>query len=98
MNPDPALAHLPTPERLVELLSERQHLHPHHSVASALEKLIGQLGICPDAVRRASHSLVINSGQAIGRLRRTELIQLARTIHRIWRQNVAAGSAPSQSA
>ena len=85
-------------ERIVDALSERQHLRPHQPLGQALATVGEQLGICPMAVAEASNSLHIDASASIGRLRRTKLIQLARTIHRLWRQSVAAPSGRSQPA
>jgi hypothetical protein len=85
-------------ERIVDALSQRQHLRPHQSVGEALAVAGEQLGICPTAASEAINSLHVDASRPIGRLRRTELIQLARTIHRLWRQSVAAPSGQSQPA
>jgi hypothetical protein len=85
-------------ERIVDALSQRQHLRPHQNVAEALAAVAEQLGVCPGAIGGAIASLHIDSSRPIGRLRRTELTQLARTIHRLWRQSVAAPSGQSQPA
>jgi hypothetical protein len=85
-------------ERIVDALSERQHLRPHQAIGEALAAVGEQLGICPQAIAEANNSLHIDASGSIGRLRRTELIQLARTIHRLWRQSVAAPSGRSQPA
>ena len=85
-------------ERIVDALSERQHLRPHQPLGDALAAVGEQLGICPMAVGAAVNSLKVDGSRPIGRLRRTELTQLARTIHRFWRQSVAAPSEESQPA
>lgn len=85
-------------ERIVEALSQRQHLRPHQPAGEAVTAVAEQLGVCPIAVGEAIASLHLNSTRAMGRLRRTELTQLARTIHRVWRQSVVAPSGQSQPA
>jgi hypothetical protein len=85
-------------ERIVDALSERQHLRPHQPISEALAAVGEQLGICALAVGEAVNSLHVDASHPIGRLRRTELMQLGRTIHRLWRQSVAAPSGQSQPA
>lgn len=87
-----------TPERIVEVLSEQQYLRPHQSVGDAVAATIERLGVCPDAAGRALVALGLSSVVLIGRLRRTELIQLGRTVHRLWRQNVVDAAGQSQPA
>lgn len=85
-------------ERIVDALTERQHLRPHQAVGEAVRAVGEQLGICPAAAGAAINSLNVDVSNPIGRLRRTELLQLGRTIHRLWRQSVAAPSGQSQPA
>jgi hypothetical protein len=85
-------------DRVVEALSRQQFLRPHQSVNAAIAAVVDELGVCPDAAREAVESLDTNPTSAIGRLRRTELIQLGRTIYRFWRQSVVENSTPSQPA
>jgi len=73
-------------ERLLEVLTQRQHVSPHEPVANALAATVDEVGVCPVAIEQALGWLGIDPQQAIGRLRRTELMQLARTVHRYWRQ------------
>ena len=54
--------------------------------------------IVSGATKRAIELLRIDPIVAVGRLRRTELIQLGRTIHRIWRQNAMAAAGQPQPA
>jgi hypothetical protein len=96
--PDPRFAVVVAPERIVEALSEQQHLHPHQTIGEAVATVVGRLGICPEAAARALASLALDSEKLMGRLRRTELMQLGRTIHRLWRQNVAEATGQSQPA
>lgn len=77
-------------QNLLEALSTRQHLAPHEPVTQALETVIDRLGVCPDAVEQAVAWLQVDGAERIGRLRRTELMQLARSIHRYWRHPTSA--------
>ncbi|HYO10245.1 MAG TPA: hypothetical protein VER17_14855 [Tepidisphaeraceae bacterium] len=73
-------------EKLLEALTTRQHLAPHEPVAATLANAVDSLGVCPEAVRQALQWLQLDGAQKVGRLRRTELMQLARSVHRYWRQ------------
>ena len=83
-------------ENLLEILTSRQHLHPHESVQAVLNRTVDELGVCPNAVEQALQWLQLDGHAPIGRVRRTELMQLARTVHRFWRQAAMAGS-PSKT-
>lgn len=83
-------------DNLLEVLSTRQHLRPHEPVASSLEHAIDALGVCPGAVAQAIQWLQIDPQASVGRLRRTELTQLARSIHRFWRQRSSESAAQSR--
>lgn len=72
-------------DRLLQKLSQWQHLGPHESVDAVLKRTVEQLGVCPAAVDQVVGRLQIDTSQPVGRLRRTELVQLARTLHRQWR-------------
>jgi hypothetical protein len=78
---------------LLDALTTRQHVAPHEPLARALAVLTEKLGVCPTAVEQAVTWLGVDPKIAVGRLRRTELTQLARSIHRIWRQHAAAATA-----
>lgn len=73
------------PDSIVQLLTNRQHLRPHLSVREVLEQAITELGCCPIAIDRATQWLNLDTTRAIGRLRRSELLQLSRSVHRFWR-------------
>lgn len=77
--------------RILEELSIRQHLQPHRLVREVLSDAQLELGLCPKAAQTAMEWLQLDGGQAIGRLRRSELIQLSRSIHRFWRQASSEG-------
>jgi hypothetical protein len=84
-------------ENLLEILTTRQHLHPHESVQAVLNRTVDELGVCPNAVEQALQWLQLDGRSPIGRVRRTELMQLARTVHRFWRQAVATPSKAPRS-
>jgi hypothetical protein len=73
-------------QNLLDALTERQHLSPHEPLAQSLARTVDCLGVCPGAIDEATRWLAIDPSISIGRLRRTELNQLARSIHRFWRQ------------
>ena len=75
-------------DQILSALSLRQHLRPHETVENSLKAMVGALGVCPDAVASAITWLGLDRARCIGRLRRTELVQLVRAIHRNWAQNV----------
>jgi hypothetical protein len=77
---------------VVELLTTRQFLHPHLPLTTVLQSAMDELGCCPAAIQRALEWLQMDPALAIGRLRRSELIQLGKSIHRFWRQ-----AAPEQT-
>ena len=82
---------------LLNVLTTRQHLAPHESLKHALTRLISELGVCAQAIEQSLQRLQVDPQQSIGRLRRTEILQLARTIHRVWQQratDVAATMSP----
>src|SRR5262245_48705093 len=74
-------------EDVLEVLTRRQHLKPHAPLADVLRDAIEELRCCPEAVKRAMDWLQVDWNKPVGRLRRTELTQLARTIYRLWRQS-----------
>ena len=73
-------------QNLLAALTTRQHLNPHEPVSESLAKTVDSLGVCPNAIEQALAWLSLDPTTAIGRLRRTELTQLARSVHRFWRQ------------
>ena len=78
---------------LLGALTTAQYLSPHEPLAHALARTVDALGVCPQAVNHALAWLAVDPATPIGRLRRTELMQLARSIHRFWRQPGAAAAA-----
>src|SRR4051794_18613243 len=83
-------------DRLVDALSEQQFLKPHQTVKDAVNSVVGQLGVCPDAARVAMEALRVEPATRVGRMRRTELMQLGRALYRHWRQAVVEETTPSQ--
>ena len=76
-------------------LSTRQHIDPHRPLKDSLAHAQAQTGFCPDAAERAMQWLQLDPEAPIGRLRRSELMQLARSIHRYWGH--ALSSEPTES-
>jgi len=80
-------------ETILAFLSDSQYLHPHQSLDQVLREAVDTAGVCPDAIAQSLQWLQLNAAQSLGRLRRTELVQLARSIHRFWRQAVMESQA-----
>jgi hypothetical protein len=78
-------------EGILRELTTRQHLRPHQPLGNAVAEIVEHVGACPAAAEGAMERLDLDSARSIGRLRRGELIQLARGMYRLWMQNVAAG-------
>lgn len=74
--------------RILADLTGRQHLRPHRPLGEALAAAAADLGFCPGAAETAIGWLQLDPAGAIGRLKHAELIQLARSIHRFWRQSL----------
>lgn len=74
-------------ETLLESLTQKQFTHPHRSVASVLQETAEALGGCPAEGAKVMLRLGISAETAIGRLRRTEIMQLSRALHRQWRND-----------
>jgi hypothetical protein len=82
---------------LLGALTTAQYLDPHEPLGQSLNRTGDALGVCPQAVSHAVAWLAVDPATPIGRLRRTELMQLARSIHRFWRHAAAAvAPAPAQ--
>jgi hypothetical protein len=79
---------------ILQDLTDRQHLRPHQTLAHALEAASASLGFCPHAAETALLWLQLDPGTTLGRLRRTQLAQLANSIHRFWQQALAMSSQP----
>ena len=83
---------------LLDSLSTRQHLRPHEPLESSIRLLTESLGVCPGAAEQALRWLGLDPSTSVGRLRRTELNQLATAIHRYWRQNASQTAPPPNPA
>ncbi len=77
---------------ILNYLTTRQHVAPHAPIAAQIERTTEEFGCCPQAIERAIEWLGIDGRRPIGRLRRSELVQLSRAVHRFWMQNRAAAS------
>jgi hypothetical protein len=83
----------PDSDEILHDLTTRQHLFPREALSRVLADSASEIGFCPAAAERAVAWLQLDAGTAIGRLRRTELAQLARCVYRFWRQSIAGESA-----
>jgi hypothetical protein len=61
-------------------------LRPHEPVREVLRAAVDELGCCSAAVERGLEWLTVDPALPVGRLRRSELIQLGKSISRFWRQ------------
>jgi hypothetical protein len=84
-------------DRILQDLTDRQHMRPHQTLGEALEAASESLGYCPLAAQTALSWLHLDPHSTIGRLRRSQLAQLANSIHRFWQQALAM-AAQSQPA
>lgn len=82
---------------ILQDLTNRQHLRPHQTLGQALEAASESLGYCPRAAETALSWLHLDPSATLGRLRRSQLAQLANSIHRFWQQALAV-AAQSQTA
>ncbi|WP_428937589.1 hypothetical protein [Fontivita pretiosa] len=89
-------APLPESDLVLNYLTTQQHLQPHQPVGQVLEQTVQALGCCPQAVERARQWLAVDGARAIGRLRRSELVQLARVVHRFWMHNLGNSESSNQ--
>jgi hypothetical protein len=84
-------------DNLLEALSNRQYLRPHEPVSASLAHAVETLGVCPQAVEQAVGWLQLEPSTPVGRLRRTELTQLARSVYRFWRQRTTTAAPAAES-
>jgi hypothetical protein len=70
--------------QIIEQLQTEQFIRPHQTVADAMQRARDVIGFCPDAAAHALRWLEIDAAQKVGRLRRTELLQLSRCLQRAW--------------
>ena len=95
-------------EGILRELTVRQHLTPRRPLAEVVAETVERVGACPVAAERAMGRLELDGARSIGRLKRGELIQLARGVYRLWAHALAreadappggdAGMAESQQA
>jgi hypothetical protein len=71
-------------ERIIAALQRQQFVWPHQGVGAALEAARQETGFCAHAAARALEALGIDASRQIGRLKRCELMQLARAVERFW--------------
>jgi hypothetical protein len=69
---------------ILSTLSEWQYLRPHRPLSDVISDAVAKLGICPAAAQRAVDRLEMDASHPVGRLRATELNQLARCMQRMW--------------
>ena len=79
-------------------LTTRQHLAPHRPVGEVVAETAERVGACMVAADRALARLQLDRSRSIGRLRRGELIQLARGMYRLWARALMAEAAATAAA
>jgi hypothetical protein len=84
-------------DEILRELTVRQHVGPHRRLADVVAEMIERTGACPVAAERAMERLELDGNRPIGRLKRGELIQFARGMHRLWGQALAADAAASSA-
>jgi hypothetical protein len=77
-------------DALLNGLTTQQFINPQQPLNDALAVAREKIGFCPQAAETALQWLQMDGKRPIGRLRRTELMQLARCIERFWRQATTA--------
>src|SRR5687767_13619691 len=77
---------------ILKELTTRQHLTPHRPLRLVLSDIVERTGACPIAADRAVARLELDVQKSIGRLKRGELIQLARSMYRFWAHALAHSS------
>jgi hypothetical protein len=77
-------------------LTSRQHLRPQQTIQDVLSDATQLFGCCPQAIGRGMEWLGIEPSVKIGRLRRSELMQLARAIHRFWMKNLETAASDAK--
>lgn len=83
-----------TSDEILSELSTRQFVRPHRPTGEALAEVAERLGACPDAAARALAWLDLDPAGVVGRLTRTQLAQLALSVHRFCRQSAEPASMP----
>jgi hypothetical protein len=74
---------------ICEFLSSYQYLHPHAPIGEAVEQAVAKVECCPEAAEQAIQWLQLDGQASIGRLRRSQVVQLAQSMYRFWRSNLA---------
>jgi hypothetical protein len=72
---------------ILDALTRWQHVRPRLATMQAAGLVGREVGCCPDIPARAVNWLKLDPSSAVGRLRRTELLQLARSMHRMCRRS-----------
>jgi hypothetical protein len=88
---------LPDADEALQALSTRQFVNPHKPVAAAVLEVAEGLGICSSAAARSVTWLELDGSSAFGRLRRSELAQLARSMVRFARHQASLEAAAEAS-
>ena len=78
--------------KILDELTTRQHLTPHRPLKDVVTETVDATGVCPGAAERALGWMNLSPDRAIGRVRRSELIQLARSMHRFWQEAASPAS------
>jgi hypothetical protein len=78
-------------DRIVTILQAQQYLCPHQPLKDAISAARAEAGFCQRAGEQALAVLHLDPQRKIGRLKSSELVQLARTIHRFWQQPHVSG-------
>jgi hypothetical protein len=74
-------------ERILDVLTRRQYVRPHQPVGEVLADAAAELGIPREAAGETAAWLQLELAHPVGRLRRTQLSQLARCLFRAARNN-----------
>jgi len=69
-------------ETILETLTQQQFLHPHRAIGAVLRETLPQLGASVKDGATVMDRLGLDPEIAVGRLRRTEITQLSRALHR----------------
>ncbi len=84
-------------EGILNELTTRQHLAPHRPLKDVVADVVGASGVCPAAAERSIAWLNLTPDGPVGRLRRGELIQLARSMYRFWMESLSTPQQPAAS-
>ena len=75
-------------DQIASEITQQQHLRPHQTIAEAIERAQVSSGHWLSDAGQAIQSLNIDAERQIGRLKRTEIVQLARDIYSYWQQAI----------